>query len=151
MKRASDAALFLWESRRGGAAIDRVGCPPLNPPQRRGSHAPRRPDSPRLGKSISGKTDSRLRNHSTPGVGTTFTLYFKDAALRGRLTPGAFEASQGGLRRFFPDAELENAPASLIAAIEGLEESHRLFRSEHRRFHLDRIEAFLEAGRRGRK
>lgn len=42
------------------------------------------------------------------------------------------------------DRELEEAPDELIAAIESLGEKFRLYRSEHRKMHLDHIEAVLE-------
>lgn len=42
------------------------------------------------------------------------------------------------------DRELEEAPDELIAAIESLGEKFRLYRSEHRKTHLDQIEAVLE-------
>ena len=41
------------------------------------------------------------------------------------------------------DNELEEAPPALIAKIEGLGEKYRLYRSEHRKLHLDEIESFL--------
>jgi hypothetical protein len=41
------------------------------------------------------------------------------------------------------DRELEEAPAALIKNIEGLGETYRLFRSEHRKMHLDQIEEAL--------
>ncbi len=42
------------------------------------------------------------------------------------------------------DRELEEAPDTLITAIEGLGEKHRLYRSEHRKMHLDQIEEVLK-------
>lgn len=42
------------------------------------------------------------------------------------------------------DRELEEAPDTLIAAIESLGEKHRLYRSEHRKMHLDQIEEVLK-------
>ncbi len=42
------------------------------------------------------------------------------------------------------DRELEEAPDELIAAIESLGEKHRLYRSEHRKMHLDQIEETLK-------
>ena len=45
------------------------------------------------------------------------------------------------------DRELEEAPDELIAAIESLGEKFRLYRSEHRKMHLDQIEeAFNKRG-----
>lgn len=41
------------------------------------------------------------------------------------------------------DRELEEAPAELIAAMEGLGERFRLYRSDHRKLHLDQIEGLL--------
>ena len=41
------------------------------------------------------------------------------------------------------DGELEEASSELISAIEGLGESFRLYRSKHRKMHLDEIEALL--------
>lgn len=41
------------------------------------------------------------------------------------------------------DRELEEAPSDLIAKIEGLGEDFRLFRSIHRKLHLDEIEKIL--------
>jgi hypothetical protein len=38
------------------------------------------------------------------------------------------------------DRELEEAPPELIMAIEGLGEKFRLYRSDHRRMHIDQIE-----------
>jgi len=43
------------------------------------------------------------------------------------------------------DGELEKASPELIAEIEGLGEKWRLYRSEHRKLHLDEIEHFLQA------
>jgi len=45
------------------------------------------------------------------------------------------------------DQELEEAPPELIAAIDGLGEKYRLYRSEHRKMHLDQIEEFLNKKR----
>ena len=42
------------------------------------------------------------------------------------------------------DRELENASSELIAAIEGLGEDFRLYRSIHRKLHLDEIENILK-------
>ena len=42
------------------------------------------------------------------------------------------------------DRELEESPAALISAIEKLGERFRLYRSEHRKLHLDQIEEVLE-------
>jgi hypothetical protein len=41
------------------------------------------------------------------------------------------------------DRELQEAPSDLIAAIENLGEKFRLYRSVHRKLHLDEIEAAL--------
>ncbi len=41
------------------------------------------------------------------------------------------------------DHELEESPSRLISAIENLGERFRLYRSEHRKLHLDQIEEFL--------
>ncbi|MFH0789032.1 MAG: maleylpyruvate isomerase N-terminal domain-containing protein [Pseudomonadota bacterium] len=41
------------------------------------------------------------------------------------------------------DRELEEAPAELITAIEGLGERFRLYRSDHRKLHLDQIETLI--------
>ncbi len=41
------------------------------------------------------------------------------------------------------DRELENLPTSMVAAIEALGDRRRLFRSAHRRMHLDQIEETL--------
>jgi hypothetical protein len=43
------------------------------------------------------------------------------------------------------DRELEEASPDLIAEIEGLGEKFRLYRSIHRKLHLDQIEEFLSA------
>ncbi len=43
------------------------------------------------------------------------------------------------------DRELEEAPPDLVAALEALGEKFRLYRSEHRKLHLDKIEEFLSA------
>ena len=43
------------------------------------------------------------------------------------------------------DRELEAAPADLIAKIEGLGENFRLYRSLHRKMHLDEIEKVLSS------
>jgi hypothetical protein len=45
------------------------------------------------------------------------------------------------------DRELEEAPETLIAAIESLGEKFRLYRSEHRKRHLDQIEEVLKKKR----
>jgi hypothetical protein len=42
------------------------------------------------------------------------------------------------------DRELEETPSELIAALESLGEKFRLYRSVHRRMHLDQIEEFLK-------
>jgi len=42
------------------------------------------------------------------------------------------------------DRELEESPSELIAAIESLGEKFRLYRSVHRRMHLDQIEELLK-------
>jgi hypothetical protein len=42
------------------------------------------------------------------------------------------------------DRELEEAPPQLILAIENLGERFRLYRSEHRKLHLDHIERLLK-------
>ena len=42
------------------------------------------------------------------------------------------------------DRELEESPSDLISAIENLGERFRLYRSEHRKLHLDQIEEFLK-------
>ncbi|MBI5606558.1 MAG: maleylpyruvate isomerase N-terminal domain-containing protein [Deltaproteobacteria bacterium] len=42
------------------------------------------------------------------------------------------------------DRELEEAPEELIAAIESLGERFRLYRSDHRKMHLDQIEEVLK-------
>jgi hypothetical protein len=42
------------------------------------------------------------------------------------------------------DRELEEAPEALIAAIESTGEKFRLYRSEHRKMHLDEIEDVLK-------
>lgn len=42
------------------------------------------------------------------------------------------------------DRELEEAPEELIAAIENLGERFRLYRSDHRKMHLDQIEEVLK-------
>ena len=42
------------------------------------------------------------------------------------------------------DRELEESPAELISAIESLGQRFRLYRSEHRKLHLDHIEEFLK-------
>jgi hypothetical protein len=42
------------------------------------------------------------------------------------------------------DRELEEAPPELFSAIEDLGDRFRLYRSEHRKLHLDQIEQFLE-------
>jgi hypothetical protein len=42
------------------------------------------------------------------------------------------------------DRELEEAPPELISAIENLGDRFRLYRSEHRKLHLDHIEQFLK-------
>ena len=44
------------------------------------------------------------------------------------------------------DSELEQAPDSLIQAIEALKEPTRLYRSKHRKMHLDEILTVLKAG-----
>ena len=41
------------------------------------------------------------------------------------------------------DRELEESPSELISAIENLGERFRLYRSEHRKLHLDQIVEFL--------
>ena len=41
------------------------------------------------------------------------------------------------------DRELEESPSELISAIENLGERFRLYRSEHRKLHLDQIEELL--------
>lgn len=41
------------------------------------------------------------------------------------------------------DRELEESPSELISAIENLGERFRLYRSEHRKLHLDQIETLL--------
>ncbi len=41
------------------------------------------------------------------------------------------------------DRELKEAPAEMITALEGLGEKFRLYRSDHRKLHLDQIEALL--------
>lgn len=41
------------------------------------------------------------------------------------------------------DRELDEAPSDLISAIGNLGERFRLYRSEHRKLHLDKMEAFL--------
>lgn len=41
------------------------------------------------------------------------------------------------------DRELEESPSELISAIEKIGEKFRLYRSEHRKLHLDQIEEFL--------
>ncbi len=43
------------------------------------------------------------------------------------------------------DRALEEAPSDLISEIEGLGERFRLYRSEHRKLHLDEIEEALKA------
>jgi len=43
------------------------------------------------------------------------------------------------------DSELEQAPGELIAGIAALGERFRLFRSDHRKLHLDKIDSVLEA------
>jgi hypothetical protein len=42
------------------------------------------------------------------------------------------------------DREIEESPSELISAIENLGEKFRLYRSEHRKLHLDHIEEFLK-------
>jgi len=42
------------------------------------------------------------------------------------------------------DRELEEAPSGLVSSIEHLGEKFRLYRSEHRKLHLDEIEEFLK-------
>ena len=42
------------------------------------------------------------------------------------------------------DRAIEEAPASLISEIERIEDRSRLYRSKHRKMHLDEIEAFLK-------
>ena len=42
------------------------------------------------------------------------------------------------------DGELEEASSELISAIQNLGESFRLYRSKHRKMHIDEIEALLE-------
>lgn len=42
------------------------------------------------------------------------------------------------------DRELEESPSELISAIEKIGEKFRLYRSEHRKLHLDQIEGFLK-------
>jgi len=42
------------------------------------------------------------------------------------------------------DDELEECPSGLISAIEDSGEQFRLYRSEHRKLHLDQIEEFLK-------
>jgi len=46
------------------------------------------------------------------------------------------------------DRELEDAPSDLITKIENLGESFRLYRSIHRKLHIDEIEAGLNSRRR---
>ena len=41
------------------------------------------------------------------------------------------------------DQAIEDAPAALISEIERLEERTRLYRSDHRKMHLDEIEAII--------
>lgn len=48
------------------------------------------------------------------------------------------------------DLELVEVPAETIAAIEALGDKFRLYRSIHRRMHLDTIESLLKAHRGGR-
>ena len=43
------------------------------------------------------------------------------------------------------DRELEEASSDFIAEIEGLGEKFRLYRSIHRKLHLDQIEKFLSS------
>jgi len=43
------------------------------------------------------------------------------------------------------DRELEEAPSDFITEIEGLGEKFRLYRSIHRKLHLDQIEEFLSS------
>jgi hypothetical protein len=43
------------------------------------------------------------------------------------------------------DSQLEQAPDDLIAGIAALGERFRLFRSDHRKLHLDKIDSVLEA------
>ena len=43
------------------------------------------------------------------------------------------------------DRELEEAPSGLVSSIEHLGERFRLYRSEHRKLHLDEIEEFLKS------
>ena len=49
-----------------------------------------------------------------------------------------------GTRAEAIDRELEDASSELISAIENLGERFRLYRSEHRKLHLDQIEEVLE-------
>jgi hypothetical protein len=42
------------------------------------------------------------------------------------------------------DRELEEASPELIIEIEGLGDERRLYRSKHRKLHLDEIESFLQ-------
>lgn len=42
------------------------------------------------------------------------------------------------------DRAIEEAPSSLISEIERIEDRSRLYRSKHRKMHLDEIEAFLK-------
>jgi hypothetical protein len=44
------------------------------------------------------------------------------------------------------DLELENASANLIADIGNLGDRFRLYRSDHRKIHLDQIEDFIKGG-----
>ena len=43
------------------------------------------------------------------------------------------------------DRELEEAPPDLISSIENLGERFRLYRSEHRKLHINEIEGFLKS------
>lgn len=43
------------------------------------------------------------------------------------------------------DRALEKAPSGLISEIENLGDRYRLFRSDHRKMHLDEIEEFLKS------
>lgn len=43
------------------------------------------------------------------------------------------------------DGELEEAPPDLISSIENLGERFRLYRSEHRKLHINEIEGFLKS------
>jgi hypothetical protein len=89
---------------------------------------------------------SRMRKWASKGVAPEpidFEIANESLLSLWRVLPPRVAADLAVSAAEAVDQAIEDAPAALISEIERLEERTRLYRSDHRKMHLDEIEAVI--------